>query len=100
MIFVCDCILQLMNTALDKQGQASRLDGYNTSSQTADDSTQEPKFDKWVDSPRAHNRCALTTRSSSEQKRTCAEFYAFLSNPSKFLCFATYAQGSLLRSKY
>lgn len=56
MIFVCDCILELMNAALAKQS-ADSADKADTSEQYGVGiDFNEGKFDKWVDSPRSHQR--------------------------------------------
>lgn len=57
MIFVCDCILELMNAALTKQDRFSS-EGLSQEGQgpSAPGTAQESKFDKWVDSPRARDK--------------------------------------------
>ena len=57
MIFVCDCILELMNAALSKQKTNSE-DKQDLLEQTGagSDPAQGNKFDKWIDSPRSHHR--------------------------------------------
>ena len=62
MIFVCDCILELMDTALAKQ-KRDENDAKSSALQSKEkeDPMQDTRFDKWTDSPRSQNRYALLT---------------------------------------
>lgn len=54
MIFVCDCILSMMDKAL---AQLSIQEADKSGAKTQpDDDQSKPRFDKWTDSPRSQER--------------------------------------------
>jgi hypothetical protein len=54
MIFVCDCILNLMDKAL-AQLSIQEADKSRATAETDDDQSK-PRFDKWTESPRSQDR--------------------------------------------